>query len=252
MCEDVTRLDDLQAKSTDIIKQAEELRGKMMDFKEKLKENVSSVIERTPLLISHSQRVPTNLDSEDVESYQLPPPIIPQVCTRKLRFLSPDRTSQDVCYLKNVRQIYPHANGESSNNNGIMTDLSSDLMRTSLVEDSVTPSPTFDFPSFIGDDSLEVSRGEDETSLISLDTQSDLAPGEIPLFKKHTTDSLMDECLTPETSLPPALKPINCEDYHGFTIQGSNIPTIPCNTGDSSKASTDLDSNNYSNYFQNM
>lgn len=133
-----------------------------------------------------------------------------------------------------------------------MTELSSDLMRTSLVEDSVTPSPTFDFPSFIGDDSLEVSRGEDETSLISLDTQSDLASGEAQLFKRHTADSLMDESPMPEVNLPPALKPISAEDYHGFTIQGSNIPTIPCNTGDSSKTSADLDSDNYPNYFQNM
>ncbi|XP_026829022.1 rab5 GDP/GTP exchange factor [Ooceraea biroi] len=225
MCEDITLLDGLQAKNADIIKQTEELKNKMMDFKEKIKEDVSKVIERTPLLISHSQRVPTNLDSEDVESYQLPPPIIPQ--------------------------IYPHSIGDNLNN-GVMTDLSNDLMRTSLVEDSVTPSPTFDFPSFIADDSLEVSKAEDETSLISLDAQSDLASGETQLFKKHMTDSLMDESPTPETNLPPALKPISSEDYHGFTIQGSNIPTIPCNTGDSSITPADLDSENYSNYYQNM
>lgn len=79
MCEDITLLDDLQAKNIDLIKQAKELKDIMMDFKEKIKDDVSKVIERTPLLISHSQRVPTNLDSEDVESYQLPPPIIPQV-----------------------------------------------------------------------------------------------------------------------------------------------------------------------------
>ncbi|XP_024870780.1 rab5 GDP/GTP exchange factor [Temnothorax curvispinosus] len=224
MCEDITLLDDLQAKNTDIIKQAEELKNKMMDFKEKIREDVNKVIERTPLLISHSQRVPTNLDSEDIESYQLPPPIIPQ--------------------------IYPHS--VDNMNGGVMTDLSSDLMRTSLVEDSVTPSPTFDFPSFIGDDSLEVSKGEDETSLISLDTQSDLASGETQIFKKHMTDSLLDECPTPEANLPPVLKPISSEDYHGFTIQGSNIPTIPCSTGDSSITPVNLDSDNYSGYYQNM
>lgn len=132
-----------------------------------------------------------------------------------------------------------------------MTDLSNDLMRTSLVEDSVTPSPTFDFPSLIGDDSLEVSKGEDETSLISLDTQSDLAPGEAQLFKKHMTDSLIDESPTSEANLPSVLKPISSEDYHGFTIQGSNIPTIPCHTGDSI-TTTDLDSDNYSTYYKNM
>lgn len=79
MCEDITLLDDLQAKNADIMKQAEELKNKMIEFKEKIKEDVNKVIERTPLLISHSQRIPTNLDSEDFESYQLPPPIIPQV-----------------------------------------------------------------------------------------------------------------------------------------------------------------------------
>ncbi|XP_014485610.1 PREDICTED: rab5 GDP/GTP exchange factor isoform X2 [Dinoponera quadriceps] len=227
MCEDITLLDDLQARNTDIVKQAEELKSKMVDFNEKIKEEVNKVIDRTPLLITHSQRVPTNLDSEDVESYQLPPPIIPQ--------------------------IYPQSTAGENVNGGVITDLSSDLMRTSLVEDSVTPSPTFDFPSFIGDDSLEVSRGEDETSLISLDTQSDLATGETgQLFKKHTADSLMDESPTPEANLPPALKPISSDDYHGFTIQGSHIPTIPCNTGDSSKTSADLDTDSYSNYFQNM
>lgn len=83
MCEDITLLDDLQAKSNDIIKQTEELKDKMVDFNEKIKEDVNKVIERTPLLITHSQRVPTNLDSEDVESYQLPPPIIPQVRERE-------------------------------------------------------------------------------------------------------------------------------------------------------------------------
>lgn len=132
-------------------------------------------------------------------------------------------------------------------NGGVMMDLSSDLMRTSLVEDSVTPSPTFDFPSFIGDDSLEVSKGEDETSLISLDTQSDLASGDTQLFKKHMTDSLLDECPTPEANLPPVLKPISSEDYHGFTIQGSNIPTIPCSTGDSSLTPAELNSGYYQN-----
>lgn len=138
-----------------------------------------------------------------------------------------------------------------SMNSTLMTEQSNELMRTSLVEGSVTPSPTFDFPSFIGDDSLEISKAEDEASLISLDTQSDIASGETQLFKKHTTDSLIDECHTPDANLSPALKPISSEDYHGFTIQGSNIPTIPCNTGDSSITSTDLDSENYSSYFHN-
>lgn len=115
-------------------------------------------------------------------------------------------------------------------------------LRTSLIEDCVTPSPTFDFPSFIGDDSFDVSKAEDETSLISLDTQSD--------FDAPQERSANELLASTHLNLPYATESEH-EDYHGFTVQDSNIPTIPCTTGDLSLHSTELDCENYTSHFHN-
>lgn len=118
-----------------------------------------------------------------------------------------------------------------------------------MIDESVTPSPTFDFPSFNGDGSLDVSKAEDESSLISLDTQCDLITCDGQFREKGSTDSLSFDSHNAQMSLQSPLKPISQEDYHGFTIQGSNIPTIPCNTGELSLNTTDRDSDNYTSYY---
>lgn len=79
MCEDITLLDEMKAKTTKIMNEALDLKEKMIHFQDEIESEVNVVLERTPLLITHSQRLPTNIDCEDVESYQLPPPIVPQV-----------------------------------------------------------------------------------------------------------------------------------------------------------------------------
>lgn len=207
MCEDITLLDELKAKTTEIMNEALNLKEKIFQFEEDVKTEVETVLERTPLLITNSQRLPTNLDCEDIESYQLPPPIVPQVCPAAV------------------------------NNSMAQNDV-----RTSLIEDCVTPSPTFDFPSFIGDDSFDVSKAEDETSLISLDAQSDF-----DAQQEKSSELLVSTHL----NLPCTMEPEQ-EDYHGFTVQGSNIPTIPCSTGDLSLNSTEADSESYTGYFHNV
>lgn len=79
MCEDITLLDEMKAEATEIMNEALDLKEKMLQFQEEVESEINTVLERTPLLIMHSQRLPTNLDCEDIESYQLPPPIVPQV-----------------------------------------------------------------------------------------------------------------------------------------------------------------------------
>lgn len=81
MCEDITLLDEMKTKTAVIMCEALNLKDKMLQFQQEMESEVSTVLDRTPLLITHSQRLPTNLDCEDIESYQLPPPIIPQVST---------------------------------------------------------------------------------------------------------------------------------------------------------------------------
>ncbi|XP_076293526.1 rabaptin-5-associated exchange factor for Rab5 [Lasioglossum baleicum] len=208
MCEDITLLDEMKAKTTEMVNETLDLKEKMVRFQEEIESEVNTVLERTPLLITNSQRLPTNLDCEDIESYQLPPPIIPQVCSTTV------------------------ANSTQQND-----------MRISLIDDCVTPSPTFDFPSFMGDDSFDVSKAEDETSLISLDGQCDF-----DVQQEKTSNELL---VPTNLHLASAAEPEK-EDYHGFTEQGSNIPTIPCNTGDLSLNSTETDCENFSSYFHNV
>ncbi|KAI4483118.1 hypothetical protein M0804_008173 [Polistes exclamans] len=225
MCEDITLLDNLKAKNLEIIKEANELQSRMTQFKQDIEVKVSAAIEKSPLLITQSQRLPTNLDSDNIENYQLPPPIIPQV--------------------------YSHPINDQSQNN-LLTNNSADL-RTSLMEDCITPSPTFDFPSFTGDGSLDVSKADDETSLISLDTQCDLLMTDSQLHEKDTHDTLLGNSNTSSANLVSSIESIGQEDYHGFTIQGSHIPTIPCSTGDLSINSAELSSDShYSTYFHKM
>lgn len=115
-------------------------------------------------------------------------------------------------------------------------------------DDFVTPSPTFDFTPFASNYALDSSKGDDENSLISLDSQNDMV--DCPLAEKSSTDSLLDDSQTADSNLPSPLKPIvsNQEDYHGFSIQGSNIPTIPCSTGDLFLNPMDFESENYSGF----
>ncbi|XP_012262918.1 rab5 GDP/GTP exchange factor [Athalia rosae] len=229
MCEHITLLDELKIKNLDIIAEAEDLKKKCIQFPLSIKTEVDSALARTPLLIKQSQKVPTDLDCVDAESYQLPPPIIPQIYSQTLT----DET------------------GENLASNSIQAD---DYKGPSI-DDCITPSPTFDFPPFDSDGGLHGSKGDDDTSLISLDTQCDLTTEESYIQDKDSSDSLLDQSQGSSANLPSLLKPV-CparEDYHGFSIQGTNIPTIPCNTGDLSlNRSSDLDGDNYSGYFHNI
>lgn len=228
MCEHITLLDELKTKNLEIIAEADELKKKMIQFPLKIKAEVDAALARAPLIITPSQRVPTNLDCIDAESYQLPPPIIPQIYSQTLN----DETGE----------ILPSNSTQGTDYKG------------SSIEDCITPSPTFDFPPFDSDGGLHGSKGDDDTSLISLDTQCDLTTEELFLQDKDTSDSLLDESQASSVNLPSPLKPV-CparEDYHGFSIQGTNIPTIPCNTGDLSLNVSDLETDNYSGYFHNI
>lgn len=69
MYEDITLLDEMKAKTTDIMNEALSLRETMLQFQEEMKSEINTVLDRTPLLITHSQRLHTNLDCEDIINY---------------------------------------------------------------------------------------------------------------------------------------------------------------------------------------
>ncbi|CAG5088139.1 Similar to Rabgef1: Rab5 GDP/GTP exchange factor (Mus musculus) [Cotesia congregata] len=217
MCEDITLLDELKAKNNEIVREALELKNEIIEFHTRIKKEVSDAIANSPLIISKSQRVPTNIDCDDMECYKLPPPIIPQ------------------CMTNDETDSLRHSN---------------DLKNT--MDDCITPSPTFDFPPFV-DCCLDTTKPDDDTSLISLDVQCDFSSNDNDQMDK-TSDKFIDNSHGFASNLPSPLTPVSLigEDYHGFTLQGSTIPTISCNTGDLAHNPNDHDTDNYSNYFQNI
>ncbi|KAK0078384.1 hypothetical protein PV325_002556 [Microctonus aethiopoides] len=222
MSEDITLLDELKTKNNDIVRDALELKQELIHFHQKIKDDVDETLLKSPLIITKSQRVPTNFDSEDMECYKLPPPIIPQIFSQCM-------TNDEADGLR----------------------YSGDFKTT--IDDCITPSPTFDFPTFI-DCCLDTTKPDDDTSLISLDAQCDYSNNDNDLQEKSTPDSLLDKSHGTTSNLPSPLSPVGLigEDYHGFTLQGSTIPTIPCNTGDLSYNSADHELDNHTNYFQNI
>ena len=102
---------------------------------------------------------------------------------------------------------------------------------------------------------MESGKGDDDTSLISLDPHGDNISNDIQIAEKCSSNNLLDDMQCSDENLPSPLKPIASlqDDYHGFSLQGSTIPTIPCNTGDLSfnSASSEMNSDNYSTYHKN-
>ncbi|XP_015116628.1 rab5 GDP/GTP exchange factor [Diachasma alloeum] len=223
MCEDITLLDELKARNDEVVAEAVKLQEEIVEFHKKIREEVEAGLEKSPLIISRSQRVPTNIDCDDVEVYKLPPPIIPQLYSHHVGMDEAD-SHMNASYTKN-----------------------------SSIDDCITPSPTFDFPPFV-DCCLDTSKPDDDTSLISLDAQCEFSSVDMDPMEKATPDSLLDNSHGSTSNLPSPLTPAGLitEDYHGFTLQGSTIPTIPCNTGDLSLTSNGHDNDNYSNYFKNI
>ena len=134
-----------------------------------------------------------------------------------------DQTDENITDDRDLRKLTTNEGKQFCGNNSSTDDCG-----------YVTPSPTFDFPPFSDDclDGLDGSRADDNTSLISLETQSNFFMSNEEMAH---AGSLIDTSPQSQASdLPSPLKPAasTTEDYHGFTLQGSTIQTIPCNTGD--------------------
>ncbi|OXU25499.1 hypothetical protein TSAR_000309 [Trichomalopsis sarcophagae] len=225
VCENITILQELKTENGIILREANEMKQDMIKFCERVESSVSASVEKCPLIITKSQKVPTNIDCDNEECPELPSPIVPKIYTQ------------------------PPENQISDNSLPNQTNLNVSTKEYS------TPSPTFDFPLFGGNYGIESGKGEDDTSLISLDPHSDNVSNDFQVTEKSTPNSLLDDVQYGDDNLPSPLKPTASmqEDYHGFSIQGSTIPTIPCSTGDLSlnSLSSETDSNNYLNYHQN-
>lgn len=79
ICENITTLQELNEENENVLKQSNEMKNDMTEFREKIEASVIAAIEKSPLIITKSQKVPTNLDCDNEECPELPSPITPKV-----------------------------------------------------------------------------------------------------------------------------------------------------------------------------
>ena len=78
MQENMTLLGDLQERQQRLMSEALQLQQDMLDFKVTFRKDVQDVLERTPLELK-PRKAKVDIDAENAEAENLPPPLLPQV-----------------------------------------------------------------------------------------------------------------------------------------------------------------------------
>lgn len=83
-------------------------------------------------------------------------------------------------------------------------------------------------------DTQQMESSKDTRDFITLDPSHLIKSNELQFSEASSSNNLLDDFQSSDNNLPSPLKPATllCDDYHGFSVQGSHIPTIPCSTGD--------------------
>ncbi|XP_050304674.1 rab5 GDP/GTP exchange factor isoform X2 [Anthonomus grandis grandis] len=273
LCEHISLLKNLKERNLSIQEEKKKLVEELKNLKDQISSEVSSVLERTPLVIKPrktpipftsdtkpssgslmtnvalaTQTAAKNHDKTKLNLDIAPCITLPPI-EQPVDLLSPFNDNQSIDGLT------PDDNsllGLSKVNYDIdFSDLSND----NSVAEALTPekrcSPTL---SFTADPFSPIG-----TSCTI--TQQPLIPSSVPLqlevesesktvkddfvlpFLENSKDDLEETLLdkvesTPTINLPPPLNPVKTE-YTGFSKQGSKIPSIPCHTGEFHSLSAD-------------
>ncbi|KAG8222221.1 hypothetical protein J437_LFUL001419 [Ladona fulva] len=204
--EHLAALEDLSTRREKLDKTTEQLKDEMLRFGEEIAEEVTSIIEKTPLIIKPS-RAPTQLDSEDPSTDQLPSPIVPQVIAPPVA-------------LDDVMQTMAESSNPAPWNPVSCFDFADQEDSLKLVNYDI------ELPG----DNSPLSQCEDPSQL-------NIAEEDNPLLLGDMTGSILDESESPTTGdlLPSPLKPTaptSLPSTGGITPLGWNIPSIPCETGE--------------------
>ena len=89
ICENITTLQELKKDNDSILQQADEMKQDMIEFRKRIEDSVNIAIEKCPLIITKSQKVPTNIDCDIEDCPELPSPIIPKVGESFIWFVFP-------------------------------------------------------------------------------------------------------------------------------------------------------------------
>lgn len=238
LCEHLSLLKDLSTRTTSVQDNTKKLTDDILKFKEEINEKVTSVLERTPLIIK-PRKTPEELKLDDTQSQnfylqnlQIGQSNIDETKTKLQLDITP-------CVSKSPTLETPdEQNSLSKINYDIdFSDLSGENSLAELTPEkrkssSYTPDPFSPVGSSCTITQVPlVPTKPDDFVLPFVETKSDLLEKE-------------DE----RADLPSPIKPMTSQ-YSGFSKQGWQIPSIPCITGDlganasqsSSQASQDKD-----------
>ncbi|XP_049776656.1 rab5 GDP/GTP exchange factor [Schistocerca cancellata] len=248
MYENLAMLEDLRTRHESLMKGIAELKEKIYNSKNEVTVKVEAVLARTPLKI-RPRKTPTNIDSDDPTCQALPPPITPQVVALKTEL--PKKTDETQCLTD---KKLPIQEAELFLTDSIPASTSYDYLSS--------PSPGFGFSDglnglatpdeiFAAQESLSFVQGlasvNYDIDISDLSTENSCADDPVsrtspkadvtlPIETKpvdESASSLLDSTESPTGGLLPSpIKPVLTAEYHGFSSQGPQIPSIPCDTGD--------------------
>lgn len=212
-------------------------------------EEVSKVIEATPLIIK-SRKTPIDLDRQDSVNDKLPPPIAPVILKQPDKKQEDTGSSEDTCghYMQNL-QLQPvaplleedtksklklHFTPPTEDTDNASTDhpnSNSESCKDLTPDDALNSISRVNYDIDFSDMSGENSVADDLSpeNMKEAGKENPLIPPSVPLVLNDET--IMDENELPPEELPSPIKP-TCSKYLGFSTQGCQIPSIPCNTGD--------------------
>uniref|UniRef100_A0A146LYF0 Rab5 GDP/GTP exchange factor n=1 Tax=Lygus hesperus TaxID=30085 RepID=A0A146LYF0_LYGHE len=207
MNENLQKFSDYNIRSDKLDKDSEELRDAMIAFHDEILQRIDELKESYPLILKPF-REPTDLDADDPCVLDLPPPLSPQVVSEKPKTLEQDSPE------------------------------SPDWRLTPLPDQTLTAvNYDFDLSDLSGGD-LSTCDDLGTPGYLSMETASvqslDLNAYHPTVVMKRVEDvgvSLLDDQPSSGSSLPSPLKPEPSSSYQGFSSQGWQIPSIPCETG---------------------
>lgn len=243
----------------------------MVILQEKIAENVSSVLERTPLTVK-PRKLPIDIDTENPANEFLPPPILPDIVTQSSsdfeNHYQQNLQMQPINLLENSKsklklELIPcvQVDSETQNSTATISNLDEYLAPPSEFQNLSSLSPDdgqnsisrinydIDFSDISGDNSIaeDLTPDPQKSPGFTPDPFSPLGSScviaQTPLVpmppKENFVLPFLDESetildkktKTPLDELPSPIKPTTSE-YTGFSKQGWQIPSIPCNTGD--------------------
>ncbi|XP_030749753.1 rab5 GDP/GTP exchange factor isoform X2 [Sitophilus oryzae] len=270
LCEHLALLKNLKERNSSIQEEKKRLAEEMKNIKEDITREVSSVLERTPLIIKPRKPLPmvdqrnttgsllaniaiaTQNISPNADKAKLTLDITPCITFPPSEENTLNQPSEDLLspYEASLEGATPDDTsmlGLSKVNYDIdFSDFSADNSMAEVLTPEKRCSPS---PSFTPDPFSPMSA---TTCTI---TQQPLIPSSVPLQvstvddskktkadfvlpflddlpKESSEETLLDKTeSTPTINLPPPINPTKTE-YTGFSKQGWKIPSIPCNTGD--------------------